>query len=299
MPCLDAAIFEGFLAEAHPWLAALDEDPSQLVEHIKNTPRHNRLGLYYEALLSFWFENNAPWELLAHELPVYDGKRTLGAFDFLLGTEQGVVHVEVAIKYYLGVDGGLVGGVDAGLDTGADWFDWIGPRQKDSLGRKLNKMLDKQLLLSEHPCGQEALAKAGIPKPVDKKLWFKGIYFRPHDSDPQCKPDQATTAAGIWIPISKLHDFQATTPQALWLPRIKPDWLAQLFFTTPPEHTVSGAQLTARAQAQWPASDPQPLMWSRLEKEGDFWLESLRVFVVPDDWLERAQNLSHGPVKSA
>ena len=64
------------------WLAALDRDPSALLEHLAvNAPR--RLGLYFERLWHFFLQADPAVELLAHNLPVRDGGVTLGEFDCL------------------------------------------------------------------------------------------------------------------------------------------------------------------------------------------------------------------------
>ena len=57
MPAIERAQFLAMAQNAQFWLRTLDENPKPLLKHIQATPRHNRLGLYYEALLSFCFAN--------------------------------------------------------------------------------------------------------------------------------------------------------------------------------------------------------------------------------------------------
>ena len=264
-------------AAAQGWLARLDENPEPLLEHIAQHPRSNRLGLYYEALLSFWFKAGVSYELLAHDLPVNAGGQTLGAFDFIVKRATEITHIEVAVKFYLGVRG--VG----------DWADWIGPNQNDSLALKLDKMLNKQLRLSEHPQASTVLSTAGIPRPTQRKLWIKGIFFRPHNSKASCKPQGGSLATGIWLPQNALAALQQETPAARWFRRTKPDWVAPTEASDPPAAFRTAAQMfeeTAGPDGLGPSS---PQMWSRVEKSDLGWQESLRVFVVTDGWEKDAR----------
>ena len=280
MPCLSNDFFAQVYAEAKDWLLHLDENPQPLLDHIAATPRHNRLGLYYEALLTFWMKENARWGFLAHDLTVFKDKRTVGAFDLLAQNPGGVMHLEVAVKYYLGVVGA------------PDWVDWIGPGQNDCLGLKMEKMLSKQLKLSDTPAGKNALRDAGFDVPNQKRLWLKGMYFRPYRSDPNCRPKQGMAARGIWLTFSAMGDLIAQMPTARWIPRDKPNWLAQLVAPEPFEHGYESGQAREQIQKQWQANDMQPVMWSLMMSSQNFWREKRRVFVVPDEWPSTARNIS-------
>ena len=83
------------------WLLTLDRDASSL-EHWLAQSSVRRLGLYYERLWQFALHAAPGVEVLAANLPIRDGGHTLGELDLLLRDEQGVHHLELAIKLYLG-----------------------------------------------------------------------------------------------------------------------------------------------------------------------------------------------------
>jgi hypothetical protein len=280
MPCLDNSFYEAIFEEAQEWLERVDASPQALMAHIEATPRSNRLGLYYESLISYWLKEHPSWKLLAHELPVYHERQTLGAYDFVIQTSEDILHVEVAIKFYMGVRGTQ------------DWYDWIGPGQHDCLGLKMEKMLDKQIRLSQTPAGFAALQKAGIPLPTQRKMWVKGIFFRPHNAPADAVPQGGARADGVWYPLSAVAALIQRCPGGLWLPRLKPDWLSRLVMSAPLETGVSSLALEDTLRAQWDVNGNQPVMWSRLMPQKKLWVEEQRVFFAPDDWLERAQRLS-------
>ena len=69
--------------------------------------RDRRLGTYLEALLAAYLRHDPAYDLLAQGQPIRAGGRTVGEID-LLYREQAtgeVVHLEVAVKFYLSVQG--------------------------------------------------------------------------------------------------------------------------------------------------------------------------------------------------
>ena len=281
MPCIDSSSYKSMQQNAQTWLRALDQNPEPLLSHIRATPRHNRLGLYYEALVSFWLQNHSSWQLLAHELPVYEGKRTVGAYDFLVETEEGVVHIETAVKYYLGIRGA------------PDWHDWVGPGLNDCLALKMSKMLSKQIKLSESQAGLRALGERGISPPVAKKLWLKGMYFRPFSAAAHCGPQHGIAAAGLWLTLAEWEILnQGAVPEKIWVARTKPDWIGHLAFEDLPPDGVQNSNFPSAIKEKWDEQGQEPSMWSRLERSFGLWRETQRVFLVPDQWEARAKAIN-------
>jgi len=278
IPCFQDVYYEQVWNEAKPWLQKLDKDPSALLSHIQKTPRHNRLGLYYEALLSFWLLEHPTWKLLAHELPVYDNKTTVGAYDFLVETATDIIHIEVAVKYYMGIEGL------------ADWRDWIGPGQKDSLKLKMNKMLSKQLHLSRLDAGKAALTSAGLPQPTLRRMWFKGIFFSPHDTPLKQAPLGGREPTGVWYPMAAIPSLITQYPRGYWMPRIKPDWLANLNIKDLPAKVTPPAKLESVVKKQFAENGNAPAMWSLMLPDVKVgWREVQRFFFAPNDWRHRAK----------
>ncbi len=155
------------LKQAHPWLAQLDADPAVLDRLLV---QHNvrRLGRLAELLLAFWLGNTDRFDLLAVNLAVRDGGRTLGDFDFVFrdhatGT---AVHWELAVKFYLQRPGacGFTG--------------YTGPAGQDILAAKADRVFSRQLKLNQTPAGIAALAALGLDQ-VEPRAFLKGWLFYP------------------------------------------------------------------------------------------------------------------------
>ena len=86
---------------AFDWLLHEDQNPEHLLRFV-DTPRKYKLGLYAEDLMLYYLRNGSPYTVLAHDLQVFQEKRSIGAFDFIVRTPNNTVeHWEMAIKYYL------------------------------------------------------------------------------------------------------------------------------------------------------------------------------------------------------
>ena len=134
----------------------------------------------------------------------------------------------------------------------------------------------------------EAL-RVGVSYPKLKHLWLKGL-FRPHDASPQAAP-QAAGRTGVWYPLSAVTALVATHSAGYWLPRVKPDWIAQISLNELPDTAVKTSELKNAILAQWQFNASRPVMWSYLLPGNScLWREAQRVFFAPDDWLERAKS---------
>ena len=154
----------------------------------------------------------------------------------------------------------------------------------------MQKMLTKQLQLSETSAGLQALAERNIPAPHHKKLWFKGMYFRPYKANPQVHPDKGIGAAGLWMTQAQWAEFSTQFgPEAVWVLRVKPDWVGNMNCQERPVQGISSLHFLDRIRHLWDAQGQEPSMWSLVEPSAGLWKERQRLFLVPDDWLERAQ----------
>ncbi|MEQ8514944.1 MAG: DUF1853 family protein [Chromatocurvus sp.] len=157
------------------WLKALDRAPQPLLDHVG--PRvGQRLGLYFESLWHFFLRCDPTVELLSHNLPVRDAGRTVGEFDCLYRCHDSgdIVHLELAVKFYLHTGAGSGG-------TGDDRADWLGPGRRDRLDHKLTHLAGHQTRLAEHPAAQRLLkSRSMVPERVEVAV--KGRLF--------CRPDQ-------------------------------------------------------------------------------------------------------------
>ena len=80
---------------------------TEIAENLSNewawhgSPR--RLGRRFESLLTALFEQSEHMKLLGHGIVVKDQKQTIGELDYLIELPGGVLHLEVAIKFYAGI----------------------------------------------------------------------------------------------------------------------------------------------------------------------------------------------------
>lgn len=109
------------------WLREQERQPQHLAAWLAQWPRQ-RLGLYYEHLWQFALEQAPDVRLIAANLPVRDGGHTLGELDLLLRDDDGIHHLELAIKLYLGPQSGP--------------GDWLGPAARTACHASWNTSAD-------------------------------------------------------------------------------------------------------------------------------------------------------------
>lgn len=245
------------------WLLRQEADPTALHAHLANGS--SRLGRYYERLWLFALAAAPDVELLAANLPVREHGRTLGELDLLLRDAEGVHHLELAIKLYLGPE----------RDSGEDPGHWLGPASEDRLGLKLEHLRRHQLPLSASPAGRQALATL-TPAAPNAAAWLGGYLFYP--VEPPCAAPNGCAAEhlrGRWLH----HRDWPTLASANWQPLPRQAWLApaRLAECWPRGQLKAWLdQLDAHAPAQ---------LLVRLEQgaDGDWW-ERERLFLVSDSW---------------
>jgi len=265
------------------WLLALDAEPQPLAALFDGKP-YTRLGLYAEKLMAFYFQQHGM--LTLHGLQVRAGKNeTVGEFDFLLRAAGGLLHMELATKFYLFGDLPELAGGDLRADDCYDYF--VGPNLADSLGLKMRKIFDQQLHLGEHPAARALLMHAAGGATVSAAramlkgcLFYRGDYLRA----PSPAGLGAGHARGFWCPMAQWDAAVADDSHAMVLPKML--WLAPLRLPSPAE-PVTTAQLRARLQLHFQQHNT-PLQVALLELVGDSWIETRRGFVVADDWAQRA-----------
>jgi hypothetical protein len=128
-----------------------------------------KLGLRFEAIVAHWIDLEPSLNLLAKNLVVHDGKRTIGEFDLIVENDGMAEHWELAVKFYLGTGDVL------NMDN------WHGPDPSDTLARKIDRMASHQLRLSQHPAGQKLLERNGWDVRRVRSL-VKGRLFHPYQS---------------------------------------------------------------------------------------------------------------------
>jgi hypothetical protein len=207
-----------------PWLQQLDRSADRLYTHL-NAQRSTRLGVYFEQLLSFYFSHYPRFALLAKNLQVHDGRRTIGEFDFIVldKQEHQILHIEVAVKFYLGhlpMDG-----IALNNPPHHNWHQWIGPNRKDTLGLKMAHLQQHQLPLANTQAGQDTLLTImEKPDQIRSRLLITGRFYFPSTlTIPAPTFSQNINANVLWSSSQRL--LNTTTNNMLnddyvcWLPR--------------------------------------------------------------------------------
>ncbi|MBC7414678.1 MAG: DUF1853 family protein [Herminiimonas sp.] len=284
------ATLEADPVELDIWLRELDAAPAALHAHL-NMAAMSRLGRYAEKLLAFYFA--ARGTLLAYGLQVQaSGQDTVGEFDFLLRDGANLIHWEFATKFYL----------FEATRAGGHGDDFVGPNLADTLGAKMDKILNRQLALSLHPAAQPYLPQAVVQARALIKGWL--FYHRDQTVALGASGVSAIHCRGSWCTLAEFAALEGD--RFAVLPRLS--WLA-------PARLPATESLSRSAMAAWLgehfARDAMPVMLAHLrdetsderdsgvEPEQPMVLENSRSFVVPNDWRARAgQRLQRAVLRS-
>ncbi|WP_350575010.1 DUF1853 family protein [Pseudomonas sp. HY2-MNA-CIBAN-0224] len=252
------------------WLRALDQHSEPLQQWLALATTR-RLGRYYERLWQFAVEHAPGVELIAANLPIRLGGHTLGELDLLLRDGDGVHHLELAIKLYLGPQ----------QADGRDPGNWLGPGSNDRLDRKLKHFSQHQLPMSNRPESREILARLDIQS-FTASLWLGGYLLYPwpgHSLPPAGAHPQHLR--GCWLHQRDWTAFIHQSPEGCWQPLPRHAWLAPAHAT--PEGLWSKQQLAVWLAELHPQA-PAQLMVRLVENGSGDWEEAERLFLVSDLW---------------
>ncbi|MGI9274751.1 MAG: DUF1853 family protein [Endozoicomonas sp.] len=256
--------------------------------------RSHLLGIYYETLWQHILQMHPDTQLLAHNLQVQSEQVTLGEFDLiyrqsqLADNHQPFYHRELAVKYYLGVPG-----IDS---QNSPWRCWVGPGLRDRMDRKLNRMLNHQITLSDTDAGKQVLEHLGIEK-VTQEVLIQGYLFYPTEGlCPEPEVANPEHLRGYWVAISQLESWlqerdSDETGELHFIRLPKLQWLSKFHRQETPDRVYTRQRLTAHLKVQL-HSNPQPVLVSACLLQENIFSEAFRFFVVPDNWLENARKVA-------
>lgn len=256
------------------FLQRLDHDSRALDEWLSRRPIR-RLGLYYERLWQFAVQHAPGVEMIAANLPIRIGGHTLGELDMLLRDNDGVHHVELAIKFYLGPQ----------TADGKNPANWLGLGSVDRLDLKLAHLNHHQLPISAREQSREALAALGIAS-LNAELWLGGYLFYPWQgaaSSPQGVHDDHLH--GLWMRRKDWPAFACQRPEGRWHVLPRHAWLAPARYDLiwrDDEFQMWRQQLDPMTKAQ--------LLVRLMQSPEGHWEEIERVFLVTDLWPAVAEN---------
>ncbi|VTX49486.1 DUF1853 family protein [Neisseria sicca] len=167
------------------YLLDLDGNPAPLNDYLaEHAPFGNRLGIYAEHLLAFWFTHAPHTELHAYNLPVFSDDLTQGAADFIASINGKPYHIELTCKYY---------GSDSGKSA-----EMHGLNAKDTLATKAAK-LPRQLALFQSSNGSETLRQNRLPDAPQPTSIIRGIGFFSIGADSAEAPLNPYCWRGVFI----------------------------------------------------------------------------------------------------
>lgn len=152
----------------------------------------DRLGEYFELLVTAWFRAISPAAVIAANEQVKGPDGTLGEFDLVFARDNAFHHWELAIKFYLGHPG----------QNGEDL--WFGPNPRDRLDQKWRKMKERQMELGQTRAGRAHLERMGVPRgeEVIPAAFLKGYLFEALNPDYRVATMEETNPyvpMGFWV----------------------------------------------------------------------------------------------------
>ena len=237
-----------------------------------NFGRRRRLGQYFEDVHAVWLQVESKFQVLAENLVLRGPSGTFGEIDSLLTDTDGqVVHREVAVKYYLGVE------------DDPHHSNWIGPRTVDRLDLKLTKMRTHQICLARKAV-QNGIWPQDHPLPDRREALVTGAFFRRIGH--KVWPDNMGPRAerGFWLPVGAFeqyadgadgHDLNRDHPAKTWVNLQKPWWLS-------PEQRRFETACTTADICKRVRQTARPQLVSATKDSP--WPHEARGFVVPDGW---------------
>lgn len=248
-----------------PHLTQLDKRPLPLQQHLEQTTNH-RLGPYFERLWLYWLRHNPHYQCLAHNVQIQEEGKTLGEFDMIVQDQNTgeIEHWELAIKFYLGIPP---------LNNEMHWF---GPHQKDRLDLKYHHLVEKQLKLSKQALAKEYCKNQGWNISRSRLISKGRLLYPPHATPSHPSNIEPHHLTGLWMTDS---EFQRTFQQQK---QIRFHWLNKdEWMVLRDREAKTFHQILARYEEQHFPHPVQLLI-------SDWQPQPVRLFMVPENWLDRA-----------
>ncbi len=227
--------------------------------------RKGPLGRYFEALIQTIISLSPQVEICHPNVVVQDGKRTCGELDLLYQIDERWIHLELAVKFYIG------------LKDRSDPYQWHGPAARDTLGRKLERLYNHQIPLPETSAGISTLDAINIHS-VSSEALLMGMLFHPFDDwqdNNFITPVSISEnhANGWWIKRKNVSALLSDDKIRIKILE-KPEWLSAAM---PEKDLINGQTFLDLFNSNY--SD-RTIMIGRINSDAEF----DRGFIVPNDW---------------
>ncbi len=238
-------ILDDWQIDSVNYFKQLDKHPKD-IEQFVDRKKNKRLGFYAESLLSYFFQTFSEVELLLQNFQINKEKITVGEIDFIILYKNTVIHIECSTKYFLLKD----------INKAKEASQWVGPRLKDNLEKKLKKIINHQI-----PLGLEMEIQDKINRKVDQSyLLIKGVFFAEEVIQPGKINRKQTNK---FLRFSELQNFNSYSIEVL----SRPNWLSA-FASSEINHTRPNLEFDSHLE--------NPIMC--LFNDGEV------RFIVPDNW---------------
>jgi len=265
-------------------LEQINQSPEGLIDYIEQR-QTKRVGFYYEALVSFLLKHFPYVELIAEHLQLQQQGKTLGEVDFIYKDEKSkkVIHLETAVKFYLGSP--------AWLCADTPYKHWLGPMVKDRLDIKTQHLINHQTRISQSPAFIEIAKEKQLAIPDTQEVLMQGYLFTHPDKPleyPYTTEHQLNTEnqKPFWIKEEEIGKHLNNEDSFLIL--TKPFWLS-------PFHDKASNTLLTRDELQGKIQSlneewNRPVLVSAFNKVSEqknslnLYQEANRCFIVPNNW---------------
>ncbi len=228
-----------------------------------------RLGELFETFWIVAFELHPDYEIVLQNYQVQIEGKTFGEIDLIVENQMSrrFIHIELAAKFFM-----LIPGVE-GLHA------WVGPGLADRLDKKLNHLLHHQLTLPKNTFVSDLLQQQGIALSKSAAI-LRGRYFYPllEHSYHEDKHVNYHANKGYWGRLAEWLNFLKC--EEWQFSRLKKnEWLFS---------NVSVSE-TGAINRLLSTDYNYPVAFIATHPEA----ESVRGFVVPDDWYANAVIATH------
>ncbi|MEP2239778.1 MAG: DUF1853 family protein [Maribacter sp.] len=161
-------------------------------------PEKLRLGHQMEYVCKQLLDESDAYEVLLHNMPIRDGKQTIGEIDFIvkeIATKQ-LIHVELTYKFYL---------IDTAIENPIHQL--VGPNRSDAFYKKLEKIKNNQFSLIHTRIGSAALLDKGIDATqVKQQVCYKAQLFQPYkNASLAISPINSHCIVGYWLRMAEFN----------------------------------------------------------------------------------------------